>query len=104
MVDPEIDSGLVFDIYGDIHITRSPFFDVGFSSDDTVEDYLNRILPTLVDAIDDKFQDYDWTIDGHPPASPPSPPLFPLPSLRIIGAVYLGVISFLVWFFFLRQP
>ncbi|PKU84431.1 hypothetical protein MA16_Dca002944 [Dendrobium catenatum] len=103
MADPELETGLVFDIYEDIHLTRSPFFDVGFGSDDTVEDYLNRILPTLVDVIDDQFQDYDWTINGHPPTSPPSPPPLPSPPLRIVCAVYLGVISFLVWFFFLHQ-
>ncbi|PKU67763.1 hypothetical protein MA16_Dca016932 [Dendrobium catenatum] len=56
MADPELDSGFVYDIYGDIHITRSQFFDVGFRFDDTIEDYLNRILPTLVDVIDDQFQ------------------------------------------------
>ncbi|PKU87736.1 hypothetical protein MA16_Dca023579 [Dendrobium catenatum] len=62
MVDPELDSGFVYDIYDDIHITRLQFFDVGFGFDDTIEDYLNRILPTLVDVIDDQFQDYDWIL------------------------------------------
>ncbi|PKU80156.1 hypothetical protein MA16_Dca021331 [Dendrobium catenatum] len=105
MVDPELEGGLVFDIYGNIHVLRSPFFDVGFDhDDDTVGDYLDRILPTLAHVIDGQLSDYDWTINGRPSASPPPPPPPPSPSLRIVGAVYLGVISFLVWFFFLRQP
>ncbi|PKU60900.1 hypothetical protein MA16_Dca015444 [Dendrobium catenatum] len=103
MADPELEGGLVFDVYGDIHILRSPFFDEGFDHDDTIEDYLDQILPTLVHVIDGQFSDYDWTFNGHPPASPPSPPPLPSPPLRIVCAIYLGVISFLVWFFFLRQ-
>ncbi|KAI0520192.1 hypothetical protein KFK09_007663 [Dendrobium nobile] len=91
MADPEIDSGLVFDIYGDIHITRSPFFDVGFGSDDTVEDYLNRILPTLIDVIDEQFEDYSWTVIGYPSVPPPPPPTFPW--LKIIGVAALLMAS-----------
>ncbi|KAI0498145.1 hypothetical protein KFK09_021386 [Dendrobium nobile] len=54
MADPELEGGLVFDVYGDIHLPPHP--------------------------------------------TPPSP------SLRIAGTVYPGVVSSLVWFFFLRQP
>ncbi|PKU64825.1 hypothetical protein MA16_Dca020904 [Dendrobium catenatum] len=91
MTDPKIDSGLIFDIYSDIHITRSPFFDVRFGFDDTVEDYLIRILPTLVDVIDKQFQDYDWTIDGHP--SVPSPPRSTFPWIKTIGVATILVAS-----------
>ncbi|XP_028557305.1 cleavage stimulation factor subunit 77 [Dendrobium catenatum] len=62
----EVDSGFLLDAYGDILITRLPFFDVGFDRDDTIEDYLNRIIPTLVEMIDYQFSDYEWTINGHP--------------------------------------
>ncbi|PKU80362.1 hypothetical protein MA16_Dca005893 [Dendrobium catenatum] len=55
MADLAVDHGLFYDINGDIHVLRSPFFDVGFGFDNTVEEYLDRILPTLVDAIDDQF-------------------------------------------------
>ncbi|PKU86486.1 hypothetical protein MA16_Dca010522 [Dendrobium catenatum] len=104
MADPELEGGLVFDIYGDIHILRSPFFDVGFDhDDDTVGAYLDRILPTLVHVVDRQFADYEWIIDGRPPTPPPRPTPSS-PSLRIVGVVYLGVVSFIVWFFFLRQP
>ncbi|PKU62032.1 hypothetical protein MA16_Dca012141 [Dendrobium catenatum] len=95
MADLELEGGLVFDVYGDIHVLRSPFFDVGFDHDDTVEGYLDRILPTLVHIIDGQFSDYEWISDSHPP-SPPPHPTPPSPSLRIVGTIYLGVISFLV--------
>ncbi|PKU64193.1 hypothetical protein MA16_Dca005116 [Dendrobium catenatum] len=96
MADPELEGGLVFDVYGDIHILRSTFFDAGFDHNGTIEGYLDRILPTLVLVIDGQFSDYDWTINGYPPAPPPSPPPLPSPSLWIVCVVYLGVISFLV--------
>ncbi|PKU72017.1 hypothetical protein MA16_Dca007381 [Dendrobium catenatum] len=70
MTDPEVDHGFILDAHGGIHIVRSPFFDFGFGFDDTVEDYLNRILPHLVDILDDQFLDYEWTINGHPLVSP----------------------------------
>ncbi|PKU83981.1 hypothetical protein MA16_Dca006456 [Dendrobium catenatum] len=91
MADPELDSGFVYDIYGDIHITRSEFFDVGFGFDDTIEDYLNRILPTLVDIIDDQFQDYDWILQGHPSRPSPPPPTFPW--IKAIGVATVLVAS-----------
>ncbi|PKU81385.1 hypothetical protein MA16_Dca017423 [Dendrobium catenatum] len=100
MADLEIDSGLVLDVNDDIHITRSLFFDVGFGSDNTVEDYLNRILPTLVDVIDDQFQDYDWTINGHP--SVPFPPPSTFPWIKTIGIVTVLVASLGVLKIFLR--
>ncbi|PKU59051.1 hypothetical protein MA16_Dca024849 [Dendrobium catenatum] len=62
MADPEVDHGLVLNSQGDI--------DVGFNFDDTVEDYLNRIVPHLVDILDGQLSDYEWMINGHPSASP----------------------------------
>ncbi|KAI0512409.1 hypothetical protein KFK09_008548 [Dendrobium nobile] len=104
MADPELEWGLVFDAQGNLDVLRSPFFDAGFESDeDTVGDYLDRILPSLIKVIDRQRPDYEWTIDGRPPVPPPHPTPSSL-SLRISGAVYLGVVSSLVWFFFSRQP
>ncbi|PKU70003.1 hypothetical protein MA16_Dca022134 [Dendrobium catenatum] len=77
MADPELDSGLVLDDEGYIHPIRSPFFDVGFGFDETVENYLNRILPTLIDIIDERFEDYEWTIESTPPVFPPPPATSP---------------------------
>ncbi|PKU86081.1 hypothetical protein MA16_Dca001912 [Dendrobium catenatum] len=81
MVDPERDHGFVPDYQGDIDVIRSPFFDVGFGFDHTVEDYLNRILPHLVDVLDEQLPTDEWTITGSPPTSPtsaPSPATSPL--------------------------
>ncbi|PKU59036.1 hypothetical protein MA16_Dca029107 [Dendrobium catenatum] len=97
MVDPEVDSGFVLDAHGDIHITRSPFFDVGFDFDDIVEDYLNRILPHLVGILDDQFSDYEWTINDHPPASPTpssSPATSPL-GITCVIVVSLSLLTIL---------
>ncbi|PKU71153.1 GDP-mannose transporter GONST4 [Dendrobium catenatum] len=45
MAESEWNFGFVHDDRGQVDIHQSPFFDVGFDFDDTVEDYLNRILP-----------------------------------------------------------
>ncbi|KAI0509785.1 hypothetical protein KFK09_010384 [Dendrobium nobile] len=104
MADPKFECGLVFDAHGNLNILQSPFFDAGFDpDDDTVGAYLDRIFPTLVQVIDRQSPDYAWTIDGRP-STPPPHPTPSSPSLRIAGIVYLGVVSSLVWFFFLRQP
>ncbi|PKU65574.1 hypothetical protein MA16_Dca024882 [Dendrobium catenatum] len=95
MADPEVDSGLVLDIYGDIHITRSPFFDVGFGLDETIEDYLNRILPTLIDVVDEQFEDYSWTINGYRSAPPPTPSTRPWIKAIGVATVFVASLSLL---------
>ncbi|KAH0469090.1 hypothetical protein IEQ34_002322 [Dendrobium chrysotoxum] len=74
---PEWDYGLVLDEDDNIDILRSPFFDVGFDFDNTVEEYFDRIHITLVDTIDDQRTKGRWTILGRSTtASPPdTPPL-----------------------------
>ncbi|PKU85513.1 hypothetical protein MA16_Dca003253 [Dendrobium catenatum] len=76
MEEPEWNFGFEYDRNGRIDILRSPFFDVGFDFDDTPEEYLDRILPTLVDSIDDHFSVYTWIIEGRPsaPSNPTSNP------------------------------
>ncbi|KAI0519182.1 hypothetical protein KFK09_006625 [Dendrobium nobile] len=103
MADPELEWGLVFDAQGNLDVLRSPFFDAGFESDeDTVGDYLERILPSLIKVIDRQRPEYNWSIDGR--SSTPLPnPAPSSPSLRIYGTVFLGVVSSLVWLFFLQQ-
>ncbi|PKU81516.1 hypothetical protein MA16_Dca007623 [Dendrobium catenatum] len=81
MEEPEWNFGYEYDNRGRVNILRSPFFDVGFNFDDTVEKYLERILPPLVEAIDDHFSVYTWIIEGRPPTPPipaPSPATSPL--------------------------
>ncbi|PKU65812.1 hypothetical protein MA16_Dca009141 [Dendrobium catenatum] len=101
MADPAVDHGLFYDIYGNIHVLRSPFFDVGFGFDNTVEEYLDRILPTLVDSIDDQFSDYTWIIEGHPTVPPP--PLSSFSTATFIGSSLLVATSLLAWTIFRRS-
>ncbi|KAI0501660.1 hypothetical protein KFK09_016605 [Dendrobium nobile] len=72
MAYPKVDHGFVFNSQGDIDVVYSSFFDVGFGFDDTVEGYLNRILPHLVDILDEQLPADEWIINGRPPSSPDS--------------------------------
>ncbi|KAH0453555.1 hypothetical protein IEQ34_017879 [Dendrobium chrysotoxum] len=74
---PAWDYGLVLDEDDNIDILRSPFFDVGFDFDDTVEEYFDRIHITLVDTIDDQRAKGRWTILGRLTTAslPDTPPL-----------------------------
>ncbi|PKU87532.1 hypothetical protein MA16_Dca018063 [Dendrobium catenatum] len=101
MADPAVDHGLFYDIYRVIHVLRSPFLDVGFGFDNTVEEYLDRILPTLVDSIDDQFSDYTWIIEGHSTVPPPPPSSFS--SATLIGSSLLVATSLLAWTIFRRS-
>ncbi|KAH0454130.1 hypothetical protein IEQ34_016054 [Dendrobium chrysotoxum] len=74
---PAWDYGLVLDEDDNIDILRSPFFDVGFDFDNTVEEYFDQIHITLVDTIDDQRTKGRWTILGRlTTASLPDTPPF----------------------------
>ncbi|KAH0455177.1 hypothetical protein IEQ34_015209 [Dendrobium chrysotoxum] len=62
--------GFVHDDRGQVDILQSPFFDVGFDFDDTVEEYIDRIQYDLVDVIDEQRSKGRWIIYGHPPPPP----------------------------------
>ncbi|KAL0916126.1 hypothetical protein M5K25_013610 [Dendrobium thyrsiflorum] len=93
MADPEVDHGFVDDANGRTNILRSPFFDPYPGWDLTVDDYINRISYQLARSIEEHLPSGCWTIVGRRPPSPPPTP--PSPSPRIVGAVYLGLISFI---------
>ncbi|PKU86550.1 hypothetical protein MA16_Dca019996 [Dendrobium catenatum] len=95
MADPEVDHGFVFDEQGRTDILGSPFFDVFFGNDETVEGYIDRIFYQLTVSIKEHLQPGRWIIIGHPPPTTS-------PSTKVLGAVFLVVISFFVWFVFLR--
>ncbi|KAH0463381.1 hypothetical protein IEQ34_007963 [Dendrobium chrysotoxum] len=61
---PAWDYGLILDEHDNIDILWSPFFDVGFDFDNTVEEYFERIHITLVDTIDDQRKKGRWIIFG----------------------------------------
>ncbi|PKU79687.1 hypothetical protein MA16_Dca010915 [Dendrobium catenatum] len=99
MAAPEFEWGLVFNADGSINILKSPCFDVGFEDDATVEEYLDRVIPILVSIIDRRFSIYDWSLVSHP--LHPSP-LATSPPTKFFGAIFVVVISLIIWLFFLR--
>ncbi|PKU59306.1 hypothetical protein MA16_Dca026740 [Dendrobium catenatum] len=100
MADPEFEWGLMFNADGSLNILRSPFFDTGFDHEDTVGEYLERILPSLVRVIDRQFQDYVWTIIGRHP--PPLPPAATSPVTKSFVSFSVVALSIFVWFFLLH--
>ncbi|PKU86750.1 hypothetical protein MA16_Dca020797 [Dendrobium catenatum] len=99
MADPELEWGIVFDAQGNLDVYRSPFFDAGFESDeDTVGDYLDRILPTLIQVIDKHYPPSKWIIDSHPSTSP-EPASFPAKSSLKITCLLVASLSLLTVLF-----
>ncbi|PKU83514.1 hypothetical protein MA16_Dca020667 [Dendrobium catenatum] len=99
MANPEIDHGFLFDEQGRTDILGSPFFDVFFGNDETVEGYIDRIIYQLTLSIEEHLPPGRWIIVGHPP---PPPPPATVPSTKVLGAIFLVVTSLFVWFIFLR--
>ncbi|PKU67618.1 hypothetical protein MA16_Dca017695 [Dendrobium catenatum] len=66
MADPEIECGLTYDDDDFVDIFQSTFFDVNIRIDRTVEDYIERILDTLVEAIEEQFEGVEWRISTAP--------------------------------------
>ncbi|PKU61195.1 hypothetical protein MA16_Dca022907 [Dendrobium catenatum] len=62
MADPKTEYNLTWDEDGFTDILRSTFFDMNLRIDHTVEDYLERILDILVEAIDEHFEGVEWRI------------------------------------------
>ncbi|KAL0919805.1 hypothetical protein M5K25_011925 [Dendrobium thyrsiflorum] len=60
MADPDLDSGLVYDEQDFIHILHSTFFNVNLKIDHTVEGYVERILDTLAEAIEEQLGNVQW--------------------------------------------
>ncbi|PKU69737.1 hypothetical protein MA16_Dca027494 [Dendrobium catenatum] len=66
MVNPEIQYDLTYDEDGFVDILQSIFFDVNTRIDHAVEDYIERILDTLVEAIKEQFEGVEWRISTNP--------------------------------------
>ncbi|PKU75450.1 hypothetical protein MA16_Dca023212 [Dendrobium catenatum] len=101
MDEPEWNYGFEYDRNGRVNILRSQFFDVGFDFDDTVDEYLDRILPTLVDSIDEHFSVYTWIIKGR--STVPPPPPRSSSTATFLGASIFVATSMLVWTIFRRS-
>ncbi|KAL0913675.1 hypothetical protein M5K25_017152 [Dendrobium thyrsiflorum] len=62
MVDPELDSGFVYKEQGFIDILLSSFFDLNPEVDDSVEEYVERIIFTLSNAVEEQLSTVQWQI------------------------------------------
>ncbi|KAL0924637.1 hypothetical protein M5K25_005486 [Dendrobium thyrsiflorum] len=66
MANPELDSGFIFNEQGFVDILRSPFFDVNLEVDNTVEEYMERIIFTLSSSIEELICNVRWVITAKP--------------------------------------
>ncbi|KAL0913436.1 hypothetical protein M5K25_016897 [Dendrobium thyrsiflorum] len=60
MADPEVGHGFVYNANGQVDILKSPFFDFTLDVDQSVEEYVDRIIFQLVATIDEQisFKEY----------------------------------------------
>ncbi|KAL0903820.1 hypothetical protein M5K25_025873 [Dendrobium thyrsiflorum] len=95
MADPEVDHGFIYDHQGLVDILQSSFFDLNLEVDNTVDDYVDRILFTLAPSIAKHLPFGRWRLIGHPPVSSS---LVNFPWINT-----LGVASLLVAFLFYME-
>ncbi|KAL0924054.1 hypothetical protein M5K25_004859 [Dendrobium thyrsiflorum] len=68
MADPEVNHGFIYDHQGLVDILRSSLFDMNLEVDNTVEDYVDRILFTLAPSIEEHLLSGHWRLIEYPPA------------------------------------
>ncbi|PKU73218.1 hypothetical protein MA16_Dca023694 [Dendrobium catenatum] len=100
MADPEVDHGFVFNDQRRADILGSLFFDVTFGNDETVENYIDRILFQLMLSIEEHLPQGRWVIVGHPPLPPPATS----PSMKVFGVASFMVFCLASWAFGCRCP
>ncbi|KAL0916396.1 hypothetical protein M5K25_013903 [Dendrobium thyrsiflorum] len=93
MRDPDVDHGFVFDDQGRTDILGSPFFDVYFGTDETADDYVNKILYQLMLAIEQHNSSGRWYIVNRPSTSPDLA-TSPVTSTRGVLLLYAHLIVF----------
>ncbi|KAL0903660.1 hypothetical protein M5K25_028053 [Dendrobium thyrsiflorum] len=93
MADSEVDHGFVEDSQGRTDILRLPFFDLRLDHDQSVEDYVDRILYQLTLLIEEHIHSGRWQIVGRPPTPPTSATS---PTTKIICFFFLVVTISLV--------
>ncbi|KAL0916446.1 hypothetical protein M5K25_013960 [Dendrobium thyrsiflorum] len=70
MADPDVEHGFVYDDQGRTDILGSPFFDVHFGTDETVDGYIDRILYQLFLSIEEHISPRHWYVINRLPTSP----------------------------------
>ncbi|KAL0914342.1 hypothetical protein M5K25_014685 [Dendrobium thyrsiflorum] len=88
MGDPDFDHGFMFDDQGRTDILGSPSFDVYFRTEETVDDYVDRILYQLTLSIEQHIPPGRWYIVNCPP---PSPDSATSPATTTLGFLLLSV-------------
>ncbi|KAL0915307.1 hypothetical protein M5K25_015715 [Dendrobium thyrsiflorum] len=92
MGDPDVDHEFLYDEQGRVDILQSPFFDVTFGSDRTVDEYVDRIIYQLTLAIEDRIPQGRWYLIGRP-STPPN--LAPNPATTTRG-ILLSTVALLI--------
>ncbi|KAI0489309.1 hypothetical protein KFK09_029151 [Dendrobium nobile] len=62
MADPELDYVFSYAEQGNINIVHSSFFDFNPEIDNSIEEYMDRIIFTLLEAIDEQLANVQWQI------------------------------------------
>ncbi|KAL0923461.1 hypothetical protein M5K25_007519 [Dendrobium thyrsiflorum] len=66
MADLEVDHGFIYNEQGFVDILRSPFFDFTPEVDDSVKEYMERIIFTLFSSIEEQVCNVQWQITSKP--------------------------------------
>ncbi|PKU74119.1 hypothetical protein MA16_Dca023852 [Dendrobium catenatum] len=66
MADLELDSGFVYDEQGNINILHSTFFNFNPETDNSVEEYVDRIIFTFSEAVEEQLANVQWQIVSGP--------------------------------------
>ncbi|KAI0504705.1 hypothetical protein KFK09_015658 [Dendrobium nobile] len=98
MADPEVDHGFIYNSQEEIDIIQSPFFNLGFGSKGTVEEYVERILFTLADVNEEQQPTGSWKIAGRPPISPTpaNSSLIKTTGILCLSVASLGLLTFIL--------
>ncbi|KAL0918683.1 hypothetical protein M5K25_010706 [Dendrobium thyrsiflorum] len=63
--DPANDHGFIYDDLGKVDIIKSPFFDFSPGVDQSVEEYVERIIFQLAATIDEQISSVQWLVGGN---------------------------------------
>ncbi|PKU81667.1 hypothetical protein MA16_Dca019665 [Dendrobium catenatum] len=66
MVDPELDYGIACDEEENVNILQSTFFDFNPKIDNSIEEYVDRIIFTLSEAVEEQLANVQWQIFSGP--------------------------------------
>ncbi|KAL0915097.1 hypothetical protein M5K25_015498 [Dendrobium thyrsiflorum] len=66
MADPDQNHEFVYNDQGQVDINKLPFFDLNLEINQTVEDYVERIIYTLAAAINEQLPPVQWQIVSKP--------------------------------------